>query len=260
MRLVALTLSLHMSERGDSCWPCLKTIANESGLNRRTVTRALDELENLGWLVRERGGGVVSTRYSATTPGVLSTPTEGPPGVLSTPTRGLKPLKDVIEDVKEPLPDFPSEKSKLDKDREKLREAWVAAGVTVHRAPYWGAANAELATATKKALALYSVDDVCAAIDAYGQVFASSHHWFKHQWGLAEFLRRGLKNFVPEMNPLQNFYTNGNGANGNGNEHDPNCKHRMTRGLTPAQLRRCKCERCQAKADHMESRGLEYAL
>jgi hypothetical protein len=42
--------------------------------------------------------------------------------------------------------------------------------------------------------------------------------------------------------------------------HDPLCKHRMKRGLTPTQLRRCGCFSCQSLADHTESKGREFAI
>ncbi len=69
LRHVALTLSLHMNERGGSAFPSLQTLANESGLHRATVCRALAELEALGWLSRTPGGGRGrSTVYRATAP------------------------------------------------------------------------------------------------------------------------------------------------------------------------------------------------
>lgn len=51
-RHVALTLSLHMSERGDSCFPSVRRLADETGLSRRTVQRHLKELVEAGWLVQ----------------------------------------------------------------------------------------------------------------------------------------------------------------------------------------------------------------
>lgn len=49
-RHVALVLSLHMSERGDSCFPSIPTLADESGYSRRTVQRHLQNLSDSGWL------------------------------------------------------------------------------------------------------------------------------------------------------------------------------------------------------------------
>ncbi|MBK9181452.1 MAG: helix-turn-helix domain-containing protein [Acidimicrobiales bacterium] len=57
-RHVALTLSLHMSERGDSCWPSVRTLARETGLDERTVRGHLHVLLEGGWLERvARNGG-----------------------------------------------------------------------------------------------------------------------------------------------------------------------------------------------------------
>lgn len=49
-RHVALTLSLHMSELGDSCYPSQSRLAEETGLARRTVNRHLSKLDGDGWL------------------------------------------------------------------------------------------------------------------------------------------------------------------------------------------------------------------
>lgn len=56
-RHVALTLSLHMSEVGDSCFPSQQTLAHETGLCERAIRTHLRALENAGWLVMVRRGG-----------------------------------------------------------------------------------------------------------------------------------------------------------------------------------------------------------
>lgn len=50
VRHVALTLSTHMSERGDSCFPSLATLAEETGLHKETVHKAIAELEEASYL------------------------------------------------------------------------------------------------------------------------------------------------------------------------------------------------------------------
>lgn len=56
-RHVALTLALHMNERGGSAFPGAKRLADETGLAVGTVRRVLTELVAEGWLeLRERGG------------------------------------------------------------------------------------------------------------------------------------------------------------------------------------------------------------
>lgn len=68
-RLVSLTLSLHMNERGGSCWPSVATLADETGLDERTVRRVLGDLREQGWLSVTLGGGRGhSNRYTATIP------------------------------------------------------------------------------------------------------------------------------------------------------------------------------------------------
>lgn len=73
-RHVALTLSLHMNERGGSCFPTHDQLREETGLGRSTVIKALRELESEGWLSRvpgggrRRGGNGQATEYTATVP------------------------------------------------------------------------------------------------------------------------------------------------------------------------------------------------
>jgi hypothetical protein len=55
-RHVALTLSLHMNEIGESCYPSLKTLANETDFHKETVKDAVDGLEGAGFLVVDRRG------------------------------------------------------------------------------------------------------------------------------------------------------------------------------------------------------------
>ena len=65
---VALTLSMHMNEVGSSCFPSLDTLADETSLSRRSVQRAIGELERWGWLAVSRPskqGRGVSNRYTA---------------------------------------------------------------------------------------------------------------------------------------------------------------------------------------------------
>jgi hypothetical protein len=71
-RLVALVLSLHMSERGTNCFPTVAALAEESGLSDRAVQIQLKVLRDKGWLsmrapkVAGRGN---RNEYWATVPG-----------------------------------------------------------------------------------------------------------------------------------------------------------------------------------------------
>lgn len=66
-RHVALTLSLHMNERGGSCFPSISTLEAETGLSRNTVLTALRQLEAGGWITVKRSERAVN-RYTATLP------------------------------------------------------------------------------------------------------------------------------------------------------------------------------------------------
>jgi hypothetical protein len=56
VRHVALTLSLHMNERGGSAFPSVERLAHETGLSDRTVQKALHTLVERGWLAHANAG------------------------------------------------------------------------------------------------------------------------------------------------------------------------------------------------------------
>jgi hypothetical protein len=137
-RHVALTLSLHMNERGGSAFPSAPTLARETGLHERTVRTHLNELVQLGWLARELRPGRVSV-YSAAIPD-LPTPGAGP-GVPEPPladdqgTPGAGPDEDVLKAPEEQsstssvAPDKPKHPSEA---RKAIWDALaLAAGVDV---------------------------------------------------------------------------------------------------------------------------------
>jgi len=80
-RLVALCLGDHADRNGRSCFPSLARIAERTGLSRRTIQRAVDALEAVGFVERRlrSAGGV--PRYHLSAGGVSVTP----PGVSVTP-------------------------------------------------------------------------------------------------------------------------------------------------------------------------------
>lgn len=71
-RHVLLTLSLHMNEKGESCFPSTKTLANETGLSERAVCTHLALAAEEGWIDRQlvgyRGQKWARMEYSPTIP------------------------------------------------------------------------------------------------------------------------------------------------------------------------------------------------
>lgn len=55
-RHVLLTLSLHMNEKGGSCFPSTRLLATETGLSRRTVETHLKDAAEDGWIRRDVHG------------------------------------------------------------------------------------------------------------------------------------------------------------------------------------------------------------
>ena len=127
-RHVALTLSLHMNERGSSAWPGPTRLARETGLNVSTVKERLRELERTGWLrCVSRGGLKGETRraneYEAALPepalfpqpGAVGTrcpedpvPSASLPGAVGTPSTSMSTSRDIRAELElqdEPRPD-----------------------------------------------------------------------------------------------------------------------------------------------------------
>ena len=68
-KILAAYLCRHMNKDHHVCWPSLNLIAEKTGLSRRSVMNAANELEDAGWLIRERGGpNSGSTHYMPTFP------------------------------------------------------------------------------------------------------------------------------------------------------------------------------------------------
>lgn len=74
-RLVLLVLSLHMNEKGGSCFPSLSSLSVETGLDRRTVQRHIKKAVTYGWIsikkVRTGGQKWQRNDYTATVPDCL---------------------------------------------------------------------------------------------------------------------------------------------------------------------------------------------
>lgn len=81
-RHVLLTISLHMGERGESCFPSLRTLAKETGLNKSTVSRHIKKAEDDGWIRREKrtrkNGADSSTVYRPSVPDSFEMDDGGP--------------------------------------------------------------------------------------------------------------------------------------------------------------------------------------
>ena len=63
-------------------------------------------------------------------------------------------------------------------------------------------------TAIRSALKIYEEVEINEAIKNYSIVFKSDQYFFNYKWPLIDFLIRGLKNFVVEADPLQNYLKN----------------------------------------------------
>jgi len=75
-KLVLLTLAEFADKNGANCWPSLPMIAKRASLNERSVRRALDDVEPLGWIQRSKKGaerGWALSVYRLTMPSGVDT-------------------------------------------------------------------------------------------------------------------------------------------------------------------------------------------
>lgn len=75
-KLVLLTLAEFADRNGANCWPSLPMIAKRASLNERSVRRALDDVEPLGWIQRSKKGserGWALSVYRLTVPDGVDT-------------------------------------------------------------------------------------------------------------------------------------------------------------------------------------------
>lgn len=204
-RHVALTLSLHMNERGGSCYPGIARIARESGLSTRAIQKALRALAKTGWITVAISESPEGTNlYSATIPASYM-PDEG--GV--SPVQGANGVPSGGEPGT-PKDDKESEVSTANAV-ETVSAAWKekAPPLIQHRDSYLAAGKTR--TAIRAALRVYPADVVAEAISNYATCLGGAEYRWSHSWTLVEFLKRGLDRFVPEADPLRRERVASNG-------------------------------------------------
>ncbi len=80
LALLALADCCNQERDTNSCWPSLPWLTERTGLPRRSLIRALDELEARGLMERSRGKGHSSTQYRLVlAPGAAANRAEAPP-------------------------------------------------------------------------------------------------------------------------------------------------------------------------------------
>lgn len=87
-QLVALIIASYAADDGAGAWPSIRTIAAAGRISAASVKRAIAELQRLGDLRVDRGGGNRSSRYALTVPiqiEQISTPVQPDTGITLTP-------------------------------------------------------------------------------------------------------------------------------------------------------------------------------
>lgn len=97
-RCVAFVLSMHMDDDGGSCFPSMETIADETGMAKRSVVNHVEKLDNMKWIIVSTTKGVRGRRntYFAAQPSDFSL---GAPPALSAPVDNPEPDDDSVHDT-----------------------------------------------------------------------------------------------------------------------------------------------------------------
>lgn len=82
--------------------------------------------------------------------------------------------------------------AQLNENEQEIFDAWNACGIITHRKP-----TKDIVKAIKRALSLYSVEDIKQAIQRYKTVYSDKKYFFEYKWNIITFLKQ--KNALPEF-------------------------------------------------------------
>ena len=186
-----------------SDWISNSQLVELTGLKKQHVSRALSELKKRNMIIREGRDTSFQKDYDqwkelprkvtklpkeVTVTNTGNSVTNTGNGVTSTGAHKRNYTKETIQKNKY-----------ID-----IFEFWNSAKIIVHR-------DNLIKThipAMKKAMEYYWLEDIYNAICNYKEVYNSDLHYFSHKWDLTDFLKRGLKKFIDESDPLDNFLSN----------------------------------------------------
>lgn len=84
---------------------------------------------------------------------------------------------------------------------------WNSCGIYVHKK-----ISPRDKSEIKVALKTHTPEEIMTAISNYAEIYQSAEYFFSYKWALADFLRRGLRKFVNDADPFNNFKINKNKA------------------------------------------------
>jgi DNA-binding PadR family transcriptional regulator len=76
-KFVLLSLADHGNDEGISIYPSIRKTSDRTGLNPRTIIRIQSELEELGLLSIDRGGGRKANQYKINISGIIELGQDG---------------------------------------------------------------------------------------------------------------------------------------------------------------------------------------
>ena len=76
----------------------------------------------------------------------------------------------------------------------------------------------KIKSSINSALKEFSREEILQAFENYKTVLSGAEYYFTYKWTLEDFLKRGLRKFVDEADPFNNFKSKKRGSNGTSNE------------------------------------------
>ena len=86
------------------------------------------------------------------------------------------------------------------KDNNNIYTAWQNSKIVTHKKITDG-----IRRKINIALKDYSEEQICKAIQNYSKILKDDNYFFNYTWGLEDFLSRGLRKFIDETKPFDNF-------------------------------------------------------
>jgi len=190
----------------------IETICEEAEIGPTAAKNALSYLTDEAHLIkrerkRRQDGSLGCYEFQlhlgtrgVSSPEALETPNVSSPGTRGVPQEPGKSLEPVV----------PTEDG-IGQSIQQVQEAWRSHSppLIAHRDAYFSTNRCQ--SAVKRALVVYPVDDLVAAIVNYATVLGGAEYRWSHSWPMEHFLVRGLDRFVPEAQPLEVFAVRSHG-------------------------------------------------
>jgi len=197
---------LAWSTKSDAVESALTTLCRDLAISENTARGYVRELSTIGLVETRRRGLGKPNIYVVHEPGVEIEPPQdlrdGNADIADQETRNQRIPPPTDQEVS---PNTNARAQNVQLVTAKWSEH--APPLIEHRESYL--ADAKTRAAVERALRVYPVEAVVAAVENYATVLAGDEYRWDYRWTIVDFLKRGLDRFVSEAQPLRNFRVRG---------------------------------------------------